>query len=85
VEQAFSSALQLLKPNGVLVFTVPYSLDPASAEHFPALHRFGLAQVDGKTVLVNRSPDGTLDATDNVVLHVGCAGPAPELREISEA
>lgn len=85
VEGAFSSALRLLKPNGVLVFTVPYSLDPGTAEHFPAIGQFGLAQVGGRTVLVNRSPDGRLDATDDVLFHVGCAGPAPEMREFSEA
>jgi SAM-dependent methyltransferase len=85
VERGFSSTLQLLKPNGVLIFTVPYSLDPATAEHFPANGQFGLAEVGGRTVLVNRSPEGKLDATDNVQFHVGCTGPAPEFREFSEA
>jgi SAM-dependent methyltransferase len=85
VERAFSSALRLLKPNGVLIFTVPYSLDPGTAEHFPASGEFGLAEVGGRTVLVNRSPEGKLDATDNVQFHIGCAGPAPEFREFSEA
>jgi SAM-dependent methyltransferase len=85
VERAFESAFRLLKPNGVLVFSVPYSLDARTIEHFPRLNQFGLAQVGGKTVLVNRSPDGTLDATENVVFHVGCAGPSAELREFSES
>jgi SAM-dependent methyltransferase len=84
-ERAFSSAMQLLKPNGVLIFTVPYSLDPSTVEHFPAIGQFGLAEVGGRTVLVNRSPEGKLDATDDVRFHVGCAGPAPEFREFSEA
>jgi SAM-dependent methyltransferase len=84
-EHAFECALQLLKPNGVLVFTVPYSVDARTIEHFPNLNQFGLAQVGGRTVLVNRSPEGKLEATDSVVFHVGCAGPAPELREFSES
>jgi hypothetical protein len=84
VAVAFANALQLLKPTGVLVFTVPYSLDPATIEHFPNLHRYGLSQVAGQTVLVNRSANGAIDATDQVVFHIGCAGPAPELREFSE-
>ncbi len=83
VELAFANALRLLKPNGVLVFTVPYSLELATAEHFPAAGDFGLAQVGGRTVLVSRTSEG-LAATDNVLFHVGCAGPAPELREFSE-
>lgn len=85
VERAFSSALQLLKPNGVLIFTVPYSLDPGTTEHFPASGQFGLAEVGGRTALVIRSPEGKLDATDDVLFHIGCAGPAPEFREFSEA
>jgi SAM-dependent methyltransferase len=84
VERAFVSALTLLKPNGVLVFTTPYSLDARTVEHFPTINQFGLAQVGCRTVLVNRSPQGRLDATDGVVFHVGCAGPAPEFREFSE-
>jgi SAM-dependent methyltransferase len=85
VEHAFDCALRLLKPNGVLVLSVPYSLDARTREHFPRINQFGLAQVGGRTVLVNRSPDGGLYVTDDVVFHAGCAGPAPELREFSES
>jgi SAM-dependent methyltransferase len=85
VERAFALTVRLLKPHGVLVFTVPYSLDPGTIERFPANSQFGLAEVGGRTVIVNRSPDGTLGVTDNVQFHVGCAGPAPEFREFSEA
>jgi SAM-dependent methyltransferase len=85
VEHAFECALKLLKPNGVLVLSVPYSLGARTREHFPSIHQFGLAQVGGRTVLVNRSPEGRLDVTDEVIFHVGCAGPAPEFREFSES
>lgn len=85
IEAAFSAACRLLKPNGILVFTVPYSLDPETLEHFGAVHDFGLAQVGGKTVLVGRDAAGALTATENVVFHIGCAGPAVEMRLFSEA
>lgn len=84
VESVFSQVFHLLKPNGVLVLTVPYSLDPGTVEHFPQLDRFGLAQVDGHTVLVNRAADGRLEATGDLVFHVGCTGPAAEMRLFSE-
>lgn len=61
VALAFSSVLSLLKPNGVLVFSVPYSLDALTVEHFPSAGQFGLAQVGGRTVLGNRSPEGKLE------------------------
>ena len=85
VEAVFGQVLRLLKPNGVLVLSVPYSLDPATVEHFPRLHQFGLAQVGGQTVLVNRTADGQLEATGDLVFHVGCTGPAVEMRLFSES
>jgi SAM-dependent methyltransferase len=85
VEAVFSQVCRLLKPNGVLVLTVPYSLDPATVEHFPQLNRFGLAQVGGQTVLVNRTGEGQLTATGDLVFHVGCTGAAAEMRLFSES
>jgi hypothetical protein len=85
VDRAFENVRSLLKPNGALILTVPYSLDARTREHFPHLHRFAFAQVAGQTVLVNQRPDGALDVTGGIVLHVGCEGPAPEFREFSEA
>ncbi len=85
VGRAFENTLRLLKPNGVLLMTVPYSLEPATAEHFPDLAEFGLAKVGDATVLVSRSSTGEFEATDRTAFHIGCQGPAPELREFSEA
>jgi hypothetical protein len=33
-------AASLLKPGGVMGFSVPYSLDAVAAERFPELHEF---------------------------------------------
>jgi SAM-dependent methyltransferase len=38
-EQAFRNVYDMLKPNGVLVFTVPYEIEE-SAEHFPKISVF---------------------------------------------
>ena len=82
---AFENAFRLLKPSGVLLLTVPYSLEPATAEHFPALHDYGLAQVGGRVVLVNRTAEGRLQTFENLVFHYGCGEPALEMREFTEA
>ena len=54
-ERAFENAHRLLKPNGVLILTVPYSLEASMLEHYPEIHEFGFAQVGGAMVLVNRT------------------------------
>jgi SAM-dependent methyltransferase len=84
-ERAFANAFRLLREGGVLVFTVPYSLDAATAEHFPALHEHGLAQVGGRTVLVNRTAQGEVQVFENLAFHVSFGGQALEMREYSEA
>jgi SAM-dependent methyltransferase len=85
VERAFHGAFRLLKPNGVLVLTTPYSLEASTAEHYPELHEFGLAQVGDRMVLVNRTRAGDLQVFDRPVFHTGCSGPALEVREFSES
>ena len=85
VEAAFQNAFRLLKPNGVLLLTVPYSLEPATVERFKGLHQFGLARVADQMVLVNRSAAGDLQVFDNLIFHFGGEGPSLEMREFSEA
>lgn len=82
-DQALRTACQLLKPGGVLVFTVPYGLEE-SAEHFPDLYEYGLAEVGGTTVLVNRTRAGELRVSQNLVFHRNGAGRSLEMRVYSE-
>lgn len=83
--QALRNAFQLLKPEGgVVVMTVPYSIERApSKEHFPALHEWAITQLGGRSVLVNRRADGGLEVFDDLVFHIG-ETPALEMREYSE-
>ena len=82
--QAFDNAFRMLQPHGVLVFTVPYELD-SPLEHYPELHEYGLADVGGRMVLVNRTRDGRLQTFENPVFHWSGADPALEMRAFSEA
>jgi SAM-dependent methyltransferase len=82
---AFTNAFRLLKPGGVLLLTVPYSLEAATAEHFPELHEFGLARVGERTLLVNRTRDGLTQVFDDLVFHTGWGEPSLEMREYTEA
>jgi len=84
VEHAFANLHRLLKPNGVLVLTVPYAPWPQHTEHYPDLHEYALASPGGRTVLVNRRRDGSIEVFENLCFHGG-DGSTLEMRVFSEA
>jgi Skp family chaperone for outer membrane proteins len=83
LDAAFRNLFHLLKPAGVLLVTVPYTLGESAAEHFPKLHDYGLARLKDGLVLVNRTPGGKLEVHENLVFHGG-PGFALELRVLTE-
>jgi SAM-dependent methyltransferase len=84
VDGAFRTLASLLKESGVLILTVPYSLESKTVEHFPNLHEATLADINGRTVLVNHSGNGGYEVFDDLVFHGG-AGSTLEMRLFSEA
>jgi hypothetical protein len=85
VERAFRGAFNLLRPNGLLLMTMPYSIDAASIEHYPNLRDFSITQIGGESVVVARNASGKIQVFENPVFHLGRDGPALEMREISES
>jgi hypothetical protein len=84
VEAAFRNAWRLLKPNGVMIFTAPYSLEATTAEHFPELHEHTVTQLGEQMVLVNRTREGQVQVFENLIFHGG-QGATLEMRKFSEA
>ncbi len=84
IEQAFANVVALLKPNGFLAMTVPYSTDATTREHFPDLHRYRVVTAGGRLALVNRTRAGEWQVFDNLVFHGG-HGAILELRLFSES
>ena len=83
VSETFQTLYQMLKPNGVLFLTVPYSLEQSVREHFPDLYDYSIAQLKNDWVLVNRTRDGRLQTFDKLVFHGG-PGSTLEMRVFSE-
>lgn len=84
VAPAFEKLYRMLKPDGVLFLTVPYSLKATTVEHFPSLHDFAVTALRDHWVLVNRSADGRLQTYDNLVFHGG-PGSTLEMRVFNES
>jgi SAM-dependent methyltransferase len=83
IEEAFVNFYRLLKSDGVLVMTTPYTLDGKTREHFPELYDFSLASLKEKTVLVNRRRDGSIEVFEDLVFHGG-PGSTVEMRVFTE-
>jgi hypothetical protein len=83
VERSFAALYGMLKPDALLVMTTPYNLDGKTAEHFPDLYEYTLASPGGRTVLVNRRRDGSIETFENLTFHGG-HGSTLEMRAFTE-
>jgi SAM-dependent methyltransferase len=79
IEPAFTGLHDLLRPGGLLVFSVPYRPDGETTEHFPELHDYEIVVRDGEHVLRNTTRDGRLEEHRGLVFHGG-PGETLELR-----
>ncbi len=83
VEDAFLNIQRLLKPRGMLIMTVPYSLDPDTTEHFADLKSYSVVTLGDRMILVNRTAGGELQIFEDLVFHGG-DGSTLEMRRFSE-
>jgi hypothetical protein len=84
VARAFANARRLLKAGGRFIFTVPFSLESETREHYPELHDWSMAETDGKWTLTNRTRDGREQTFTDLVFHGG-PGSTLEMRLFSRA
>jgi SAM-dependent methyltransferase len=71
VERAFQGARSLLRPGGIFVFTVPFSLEPETVEHFPDLDAWTIKGEGGARRLYNTTRDGREQVFDALTFHGG--------------
>lgn len=71
VERAFAGARRLLDDEGLLMLTVPFSLDASTVEHFPDLHDWRIEGSGDGAVLHNVAVDGRVQRYHHLVFHGG--------------
>ena len=85
ISTAFENARRLLKPDGVLIFSVPYSkVGEETLEHFTQLHDYEVMEREGNHILRNVTEDGVEQIFDRLVFHGGI-GSTLEMRLFSES
>jgi SAM-dependent methyltransferase len=84
LQRAFDNLFRLLKPGGHLVFSVPYSREAATVEHFEDLGDFEVHEFRGEKILINRLGPGRYAVHDNLVFHGG-EGATLEMRVFCES
>jgi SAM-dependent methyltransferase len=70
VSKAFENAQLLLKPDGVMIFTVPYA-EGITTEHFPELYKYSLQKRQDKWILLNQTVDGRSQEFSDLTFHGG--------------
>lgn len=83
VSAGFQNAYKLLKPGGVLIFSVPYIKAEQTLEHFPDLYEYEIVNTDGNYMLKNLTRDGQEQVFENLVFHGGI-GSTLEMRLFAE-
>ena len=83
LQQGFDNLFRLLRPDGRLVFSVPYTRTAQTVEHYPGLRDYEILNFRGGRIIVNRDEAGRLQVYDNLVFHGG-EGATLEMRVFCE-
>jgi hypothetical protein len=82
---AFENLRNLLKPSGILIFTVPYIADASfiTIEHYPELYKFKIKRGLHQHYVINYTRAGKLQTFSNPIFHGG-SGLTLEMRQFSK-
>jgi SAM-dependent methyltransferase len=72
VQRGFDNMYKLLKPGGVVIFSVPYVTEGGTREHYPNLFTHSITQdAQGEWWLHNTTREGQQESYNNLVFHGG--------------
>lgn len=71
LQRGFDNLFALLKPGGRLIFSVPFTDNSQTSEHYPGLHEFEILDFSGGKILVNRDANGNMQVYDHLFFHGG--------------
>jgi SAM-dependent methyltransferase len=71
VQPAFNNLSRLLRPDGLVVFTVPWVPEGHTKEHYPDLYDWKIAHLRSGSILVNRNLAGEIQLFENLCFHGG--------------
>ena len=80
VSRGFANVRKMLKPTGALIFSVPFTDQEKTIEHFPGLFNFEVQQKNGQWIVLNRRSDGGYEVFDKNVYFHGGPGTVLEMR-----
>ena len=71
VYAAFKNTFDLLKDDGVFVFSVPYTYEGHTIEHFFDLYQYEIITKNGKKQLLNTTKDNKKEVFEDLIFHGG--------------
>jgi SAM-dependent methyltransferase len=84
IDIAFKNLRSLLRVSGLLIFSVPFTSERETTEHFPDLHQFKIVGCGNERQLINITRKGEKQVFRNLVFHGG-KGATLEMRIFSQA
>jgi len=83
INKAFKNSYNLLKDNGVFIFSVPFVIEGETLEHFPDLHLYTIELTGNRYVLRNTTKNGQEQIFEDLIFHGG-PGSTLEMRIFSK-
>ncbi len=80
---SFSNIVDMLRPGGWLILSVPYLEGNDTLEHYPHLHDYKIIELSGTYAVVNKRVDGLVELHERPIFHGG-DGSVLELRVFGE-
>ena len=84
VQNAFNNLFRILKEDGIVILSVPFTEAGDTREHFADLYDYKITSRKGKKILINITRNGEEQVFEELRFHGGC-GDTLEMRLFSKS